>query len=229
MSIIQRLFQGAIAERQKITLSLLEENPGAQLLDCGCGNGELTLKVAARIGTGHIHGIDTTDEDIAQAQSRGITVHPCDPNGPFPIEDATFDVIYASEVIEHLYDTDHFLKECHRVLKDSGYLVVETPNLAALHNIFSLLIGKQPPPATVSNEIFAGAWGARDKEVHTSGPGHCRIFTLAALAELLEHHGFSVEMTRGSVYYPLPVPAARLMCRIDKNHAAYIAVKARKT
>lgn len=228
LSIVQRMLGGAIAERQRVTLSLLEPNPEAVLLDCGCGNGELSMKVAERIGTGNVHGIDVYDEDIAQAQAKGITVHSCDLNGRFPLNDDSYDVVYASEVIEHLYDTDRFLKECRRVLRPGGYMILETPNLASWHNIFSLLLGKQPPPATVSNEIFAGAWGTKDRRVHTGGPGHCRIFTIASLTELLEHHGFSIEVKSGSVYYPFPGICGRMMARIDKCHAAYITVKAKK-
>ena len=226
--IIDRCFRGAIAERQRVTLSLLELEPEARLLDCGCGDGELTMKVAEKIGTKHIYGIDVNDADSAKARAMGIDVHSCDLNQKLLIGDESCDVIYASEVIEHLHNTDLFLKECHRILKKGGYLLIETPNLAAFHNIVFLLFGKQPPPATVSDEIFAGAWGAKERHIKMEGPGHCRIFTLGALVELLEYHGFKVENKAGSVYYPWPNPLTRLMCAIDKSHAAYIIAKARK-
>jgi ubiquinone/menaquinone biosynthesis C-methylase UbiE len=39
----------------------------------------------------------------------------------------TFDLVVASEVVEHLWDPESFFAEAYRVLKDKGYLIVETP------------------------------------------------------------------------------------------------------
>lgn len=67
-----------------------------------------------------------------------------------------FDLVHANQVIEHLYETDLFIKEIYRILKKGGYAIISTPNLAGLHNIVSLILGKQPFPAHVSNEIVLG-------------------------------------------------------------------------
>ena len=39
----------------------------------------------------------------------------------------SFDVVIASEVVEHLWQPQSFLNEAHRVLKPYGYLIIETP------------------------------------------------------------------------------------------------------
>ena len=49
-----------------------------------------------------------------------------------PYDDNTFDIVVAAELIEHLLDQTTFLKECNRVLKPGGSLVVSTPNILSL-------------------------------------------------------------------------------------------------
>jgi len=60
---------------------------------------------------------------------------PCiyvDLNRPFPLEDSRFDYISCIEGIEHLQDQFLFVRECHRVLKPGGWLVLSTPNILNL-------------------------------------------------------------------------------------------------
>ena len=110
--------------------------------------------------------------------------------------------------------------------------MLSTGNLASLHNIFFLLLGRQPPCAHVSDEILVGVWTSKGvpwtEHWRASGPQHQRVFTLEALEGLLEYHGFQIEKSIGTGFYPLPLVLARLMCKIDKRHSAYIAIKAMK-
>jgi 2-polyprenyl-3-methyl-5-hydroxy-6-metoxy-1,4-benzoquinol methylase len=48
-----------------------------------------------------------------------------------PADDNEFDVVLASEIIEHLVDTDGFLNELRRTLHGSSSLIVTPPNLAS--------------------------------------------------------------------------------------------------
>lgn len=205
---------------KRAVLSLLEKNPQAMFLDLGCNTGEFTIEMANKIGTRKIFGIEMLEEMAKAAVARRIEVSKGDLNEPFPFSDNSLDVITAAQVIEHLCDTDGFLREIHRVLKQDGYVVLSTPNLASLHIIAFLLIGKQPPVACVSDEDWPGAMEGQ--------PLHRRIFTLSGLRTALGIHGFKVERVVGSSYYPLPAPLSRVMCLIDRGHAACITVKARK-
>lgn len=199
---------------REVTLSMLEYNPEAKLLDLGCSNGGFVMEVAEKIGTKKVFGIDI-DESEAK---KGLTKYQGDLNEPFPVPGEEFDVVSASQIIEHLGDTDSFVKEIYRVLKPSGYLVISTENLASLHNVAYLILGKQPGPCSVSDVIGRG--------VET--PGHRRLFTVSGLSKLLRYYGFKIEKTKGCGYPPLPLCLARFMNLVDKRHSKGIVMKARK-
>jgi len=50
---------------------------------------------------------------------------------PYPVEDNSFDEIYAKHIIEHLNDPQAFLSELCRILKPGGTLFVETPHFTS--------------------------------------------------------------------------------------------------
>ncbi|MFC1907642.1 class I SAM-dependent methyltransferase [Chloroflexota bacterium] len=133
-------------EYHRDVLSLFELSPQVELLDLGCGDGEYTLKVAEKIGTSDIFGIDVVKESVEQAKVRGINCYQADlDEAKFPFQDESFDAVCANQVIEHLSNTDGFIKEIHRLLKPGGYAVISTPNLAAWTSIVFLLLGWQNP------------------------------------------------------------------------------------
>jgi SAM-dependent methyltransferase len=49
-------------------------------------------------------------------------------DGPLPADDQAFDLVWASEVIEHVADTESWLSEVKRVLAPGGRLLLTTPN-----------------------------------------------------------------------------------------------------
>jgi 2-polyprenyl-3-methyl-5-hydroxy-6-metoxy-1,4-benzoquinol methylase len=132
--------------------------------------------------------------------------------------------------MEHLPETDRFVKEVHRILKPGGYAVISTPNLASFHNIFSLFLGKQPFTAHVSNEVIPGnSLDSKCGMRHASkGEVHMRIFTPEALKELFKHHWFTAERMIGVGYYSFPGPVAAFLSKFDKIHSVYLTMKARK-
>lgn len=198
----------------QITISLLEFSPEAELLDLGCSDGRVTKKFAKRIGTARITGIEVEDYSFPyRLVKRSL-------EEALPFKDETFDVVTASHIIEHLSDTDSFVKEMHRVLKLGGYAVVATPNLAGWFVILQLLLNRQPKVATVSDEIREGAW--------TGGPLHRRLFTMEGLVWLLEHHGFTVEKKCYAGYAFLPPKVARFLSSIGGGYSGSIMVKVRK-
>jgi len=230
MAYLQRCFFETRQKNDEVVLSLLEENPQAEFLDCGCGDGLFTLRGARKIGTSKISGIEIVTAQVAQSEQRGVKVVRADLNEALPYEDERFDVIVANQVIEHLHNTDVFIREIRRILKGQGYAVIATNNLASWHNVLSLLLGKQPMPAHISNEVILGnpfnpSHGLR----HTSqADAHHRVFAWDALRELFRYHGFICEKVRGAGYYPFPARLSSFFTFFDPRHAAYIILKARK-
>jgi SAM-dependent methyltransferase len=214
----------------------------AHLLDCGCREGEGSLVIAAQAGTRHISGIDYTFSVLKQAHLHGIIAICADLNVPIPLKSGTYDVIYASNLIEHLVDPALFIAEAYRMLRPGGYLVVDTPNLASWHNIFALLIGRQPfsgPNLTNMEDAEV----AIVRELHRTDHGlpeegpslehgeqeltrHIVVVAYHSLLDLLRTKGFHILSARGFGYYPLPPLLARLFERIDPAHAHHTCVKA---
>jgi SAM-dependent methyltransferase len=210
-------------------LELFEYNPNAEFLDCGCRDGEFTLKKAAKIGTKKIRGIEILEKTAVIAQARGIKVYRRDLQKGLPFENETLDVVSASQIIEHLPDTDGFLREVNRVLKKGGYVIISTPNLASLDSILLLIGGWQPASANVSEETCAGVFSLIGAKICIDdGPRHQRLFTLKALRELMQYHGFTIVREHGSGFYPLPLPFDRICASINRHHATFIVIKAKK-
>jgi SAM-dependent methyltransferase len=157
-----------------------------------------------------------------QARAKGIDVVVGDLNKAFPWKSETFDAVSSNQVIEHLHDTDRFLEESHRVLRQGGRLIVSTENLSSWHNIAALSLGWQAFSLTNVSRV-AGAIGnpianMRGEEPFGEGWHHLRLFSYRGLAELVSAHGFTDVRVRGSGYYPLPSSVGHF----DARHAAFI-------
>ena len=123
----------------------------------------------------------------ACARDRGVDVRQVNLIERWPLEDASVDALHSNQVIEHLAETDHFMREIRRVLKPNGYAVVSTNNLASWHNVLSLVLGWQPLPCHVSDDAVVGNPLALEElrygdRIHR----HLRIFTGRALRGLAE-------------------------------------------
>jgi len=164
-----------------VTEMILEESPG-QLLDIGCGAGAFSSRFLSAGYT--VHGLDLTEGQVQRARERGVQAvqHELG-SGPFPHADASFDVAFAGEVIEHLVDTSFFLSEIHRVLKPGGCVILTTPNLASFENRLRLLFGRYP------------IWLEYQLE---GGEGHVRAYTPRVLKRQLQKRGFSIERHVGN-------------------------------
>lgn len=63
---------------------------------------------------------------------------------PWPVKESSCDIIIAGEIIEHLFNPFKFIRECNRVLKTGGILILSAPNLCSLKNRFKVLINQLP-------------------------------------------------------------------------------------
>lgn len=109
---------------------LLEHlTPGLRLLDVGCGPGTITNELAALVAPGEVLGIDRAPEVIATAiegRSRSAPAprFAVDDIYDLSLDDASFDVVYAHQVLQHLSDPVAALREMFRVLVPGGLVAV---------------------------------------------------------------------------------------------------------
>ncbi len=95
-----------------------------EILDVGCGAGNMVHHLSRY---GHVRGIEVDPRPVKIAQSRGYDVRQADAAKGIPFEDATFDLVTALDVIEHVEDDAAVLRQARRVLKPGGHLLVTTP------------------------------------------------------------------------------------------------------
>lgn len=103
-----------------------------RILDIGCGGGGLLSYLRER-GYTALAGIDLSPEAIAFCRSRGLTdVHLDDAQNVATFSAESFDVIIASDVLEHLPEDAKALARWQDLLKPGGVLIVFVPAYQAL-------------------------------------------------------------------------------------------------
>jgi 2-polyprenyl-3-methyl-5-hydroxy-6-metoxy-1,4-benzoquinol methylase len=181
------------AERYRATLELLGPGKGNRLLDVGAFPGHLSL--AARHLGFEVYGLtgraeSTTSLGLVRDRfSRNqIPIAMADVESePFPYGDEFFDVVLASEIIEHLhYNPYRLLRESFRVLRPGGSILISTPNLTRLDNFLRLWEGRSIHSEIKGrfDESFSAILSAR----------HLREYTAGELSYMLE--GQNKEMYR---------------------------------
>ena len=140
---------------------------GDLVLDLGSGGGAFTAALAGA-------GAEPIGAEVAEAAvQRARGEHPrldfrlVPIEGPLPFEDNSFDLVWASEVIEHVADTARWLSEVRRVLVPRGRLLLTTPAHGRLRVAVSGI------------EAFSEPLG-----------DHLHLYTRRSLPQLLEEFGF---------------------------------------
>jgi SAM-dependent methyltransferase len=110
--------------------------PPATVLDLGAGEGALTLRLRE---VGYVcEAVELTPDRFAV---EGVPCHSLDLNGNFAESlDRTFDLVAAVEIIEHLENPRHFLRQCVRLLTPGGLLVLTTPNIEDVYSRVRFLL-----------------------------------------------------------------------------------------
>lgn len=160
--------------RTLIVLKLIGN--GKKVLDLGCYDG--TVGSLLQRNGNEVYGVDISEKPVQLAKQKGIEAYVADIEDGIPFPENSFDVVFAGELIEHVFDTVKFLEEVRRMLKKDGYLVLTTPNLASLGRRVLLLFGRNP---NMEPSLEEGA------------SGHIRYFVKDSLFNLLESHGFIID------------------------------------
>ncbi len=140
---------------------------GDRVLDLGCGEGDLAARIAAAGAS--VTGAEVADAALRRARARHpeLALRLVEIEAALPFEDGAFDVVWSSEVIEHVADTERWLSEARRVLAPRGRLLLTTPS----HGRLRLLIGGM--------ERFSEPLG-----------DHLHLYTARSLRRLLEEFEF---------------------------------------
>lgn len=148
---------------------------GEHVLDLGSGEGTFT-EWLARIGAAPL-GAEVAEAAVRRAR----TAHPelefrlVPIDGSLPLQDNSFDVVWATEVIEHVADTGRWLSEVRRVLKPGGRVLLTTPS----HGRLRVALG--------GIERFSQPLG-----------DHLHLYTRASLTQLLREFGFGEVSVRAA-------------------------------
>lgn len=131
-----RQSEGKSSERihEKVA-TLLPEEPSLPILDLGCGRGEFLRRLAGR-GWTELHGCDGYRFEPDGSLPFGFVQ--ADLNQTLPFDDGSFGAVTAIEVIEHLENPRHLIREISRVLRPGGWAVITTPNNESWLSLLSL-------------------------------------------------------------------------------------------
>jgi SAM-dependent methyltransferase len=226
MRLFGNMSRRADLQNKVALLRMLRPFPEARVLEVGPGEENLAIRAGQLLGARQTVGLEYPGCAAAAAKPN-FDVRECDLNDQrWPFDDRSFDVILTNQVIEHVPNTDHFVKEIARLLSDRGYAVISTPNLSSWTNIAMLTLGFQPNHNHVSDE-FRGLGnplsGQRLVKWEAATRLHLRLFTIKALADLMRVHGMKVEQVHGGSH-PLP-GLGRPLAWLDARHSTYANVR----
>jgi len=158
---------GPIKEMVELGVMSLNGQKRGRLLDIGCGSAAFLAKMR-ELGWDGV-GVDFDRKAIKVVRENfGLNIY------EGTIEEANFsenefDALTMNHVIEHLYDPITTLKECYRVLKSGGKLVITTPNIESL-----------------GARLFDGAWRGWE------APRHLHVFSPRTLRSCVERVGLRI-------------------------------------
>ena len=150
---------------------------GARVLDDGCGEGVILGGLSQR-RTLHQDswGVDLAENAVRKASARypKLQFRATHPDGTLPFPQGAFDVVVASEMIDHLWDPRGLFREFARVLKPRGRVLLSTGYHGVLKDLTVLLSGHM------------------DAHYHDPRSDKIRHYSLATLRSVLEECGFTV-------------------------------------
>lgn len=209
------------------------------LLDVGCGDGSLLFRYLKQPPPDFC-GVEGAPDLMRKAEQRGIKVTSYDLNGRWPFESNRFDVVFSSQVIEHVHNCRLFVQEAHRVLKPGGTAIITSENLCSLLNCFALFMGYTPfslmqtcgrylgnPLGLHSNEDLAEPLPL-DHPAFAGVSGHIRVLTVRQARELFDWCQLKPQEIRSISLLPMPDGLSRLLEGVLQNRGHYLLVRAQK-
>lgn len=163
---LQALFLAV--ERENLETMFLANLPAGRVLEVGCGSGALLRRLRDLGWT--VEGQDV-DPNAASIADDDIVVHLGDLNA-LALPSESYDAVVMNHVIEHVHAPVELLRECFRLTKPGGILVITTPNINSY-----------------GHRIFGDAWVGLDP------PRHLHIFSTKSLMNLVSSAGWISQKT----------------------------------
>lgn len=116
-------FNAFVMARYQQVVKLILQRSNQKVLDIGCGDGVLL----SFIKEGSLFGVDLDQSSLNYGASRVKAKFIQAAADKLPFKANFFDVVLATEIIEHLTQPEKLIQEANRVLKPSGYLILTTP------------------------------------------------------------------------------------------------------
>ncbi len=132
---------------EKLMFDLLEswfghskkEKSLIKILDLGCGSGLITKEIK-KLGY-QVRGLDFSQKAVNKATAGGIDARVCDLDEKIDGQNEEFNVVWAGDIIEHVFDPIGLLKEARRVLKNNGIIIMSIPSDVGLVTRIKILFG----------------------------------------------------------------------------------------
>ncbi len=178
--------------------AIRQVRPG-NVLDIGCGVGQVCYPLAKQFPDVFFHGVDNDGASIEHARRNHVA-----PNLTFgyeydPCGQEKYGMIIASEVIEHVEAPDEFLMSLRRKLMDTGRLILTLPNgygpfeWAAIAEALLKLVGVYSLLRKLKGFVTVGEPAARIDPVTLALSPHINFFSYSAITSLLTQTGFAIE------------------------------------
>jgi 2-polyprenyl-3-methyl-5-hydroxy-6-metoxy-1,4-benzoquinol methylase len=166
------------AKAHNLIIEILKNaGKSGKILDAPAGTGTISRKL--QDAGFDVYAVDIAPELFSLA---GVQCEKADLNARLPYKDGFFDYILNSNGIEHLEDQYNFVRECYRILKPNGKLLITTTNILNLKaRVAYVLLGFHTFHDRPHNEV--GAY---------EGGGHINMASYFDLRGNLHRNGFKI-------------------------------------
>ena len=177
---------GMQKQRRQIEDYMLNDLPPGRVLELGFGDGRRLRKLTQL-------GWDTEGQEVdpvsaANAQRNGHKVH-LGPLETLQLPAESYDAIVSSHVIEHVPDPSNLLRECNRLLKPGGRLVMVTPNAEGFgHRLF----GRNWIAVDAPRHLYLFSSENLAALAVTAGLGDVKTLTTSAHAPIQHHASMEI-------------------------------------
>lgn len=147
----------------------LDVRPGERLLDLGCGDGQLTMRLAESGAA--VTGVDASATMVEAARARGVRAEHA-PAEQLPFPPGSFDAVFSNAALHWVRGQDGMMSEVRRVLRPGGRFVAEMGgqgNIAALRVAFAAVLARHGYEGRSGDENYYPTPAAYRRRLERSG------------------------------------------------------------